>query len=86
MDDMKELNVNDLEDVSGGAGKVRAGGMKVRPDPRPGYIIHQISANDTLTRIAARYGTTIQAIMACNPTIKDKNLIRTGYYLFIPAK
>ena len=84
--DNNELNLNELEQAAGGAGKVRAGGLKDKPAEKPGYKIHKISATDNLTRIANKYGTTVAAIMACNPSIKDKNLIRTGYYIYVPAK
>ncbi len=83
MDNMNELNVNEMEAVTGGA---RAGGTKDRPDPKPGYIVYQITASDNLTRIAKRFNTTIPAIMRANPSITDKNLIRTGYWLLIPQK
>ena len=84
-----ELNVNELEAIAGGKDakkKVPAGGLAKRPDDKPGYIIHQITATDTLIRIANKYKTTVQAIMACNSSIKDKNLIRTGYYIYVPKK
>ena len=85
----KELNLNELENVAGGQEakkKVPAGGLAKRPADKPGYIVHQITATDTLIRIANKYNTTVQAIMACNSSIKDKNLIRTGFYIYVPVK
>ena len=82
-----ELRVDELEKVSGGKAYVPAGGLKDRPDSSQipaGCTIHQITATDNLTRIAAKYKTTIKAIMDRNPSIKDKNLIRTGYWLIVP--
>ena len=81
-----ELNLEQMEQASGGAGKVKAGGLKEKPAEKPGYVIHKITATDNLTRIANKYNTTINAILACNPSIKDKNLIRTGYYIYVPKK
>ena len=79
-----ELNVEELEDVTGG--KVAAGGLKNKPAAKKGFVIHQIGVNDTLTRIANTYGTTVKALMDANPSIKDKNLIRTGYYIYVPVR
>ena len=81
-----ELNLEQMEEVAGGAGKVRAGGLKDKPAEKAGYAIHKITASDTLIRIANKYGTTVEAIMACNPSIKDKRMIRTGYYIYVPKK
>lgn len=42
-------------------------------------ITHTVKAGDTLSTIAARYGTTVDAIMSLNQgAIKDKNVIYTG--------
>ena len=82
--EVKELNQEELDNVAGGK-YVPAGG-EPHLDPKAGYIIHHITSHDTLIRIANHYGVTVQAIMKANPSIKDKNLIRTGYYLYIPVK
>lgn len=81
-----ELNVEELEEVTGGKNKgyVPAGGSPNPLPPKSGYAVHKIGVKDTLIRIAERYHTTVNAIMAANPSIKDKNLIRTGYYLYVP--
>ena len=78
-----ELNLNEMEEVSGGA---KAGGMKNKPAAKSGYIIHQITNTDTLWALSRHYHTTIEAIMKANPSIQDKSLIRTGYWLYIPKK
>jgi LysM repeat protein len=44
-----------------------------------------VVAGDTLTRIAARCGTTVQAILAANPTIENPNLIYVGQVIQIPG-
>ena len=76
-----EMNVNEMESAVGGA---IAGGMKNKPAPKAGYIIHRITNTDTLWGLSRHYHTTIQKIMDANPSIEDKRLIRTGYYLYIP--
>ena len=84
----KEMELEELEEVAGGKAKKRvaAGGSPNPLPPKAGFAVHKITAKDTLTRIASKYGTSINAIMAANPSIKDKNLIRTGYYLYVPFK
>lgn len=47
---------------------------------------YTIKKGDTLTAIAKRKGTTVEAIMRANPKIKNKNLIYAGDTLKIPSK
>lgn len=47
-------------------------------------IVYPIKAGDSLSAIAQEYGTTVQALMAANPNIKDPNLIIAGQKLNIP--
>ena len=46
---------------------------------------YKIRSGDTLSQIAKAKGTTVRAIMAANPNIKDANKIRAGASLTIPA-
>lgn len=46
---------------------------------------HQISAGETLSSIAARYGTTVDALAAANG-IQNKNLIIAGASLSVPDR
>ena len=77
-----ELNTSELEAVNGGI--VPAGGVKQKPVPKAGYIVHQITAMDTVWGLSRKYNVTMDAIVKANPSIKDKRLIRTGYLLYIP--
>ena len=77
-----DLSDEQLSEISGG--KVAAGGVRQKLPAKAGYIVHQITATDTLIRIANKYHTTVKAIKACNPSIKDVRLIRTGYYIYVP--
>ena len=63
-----ELNAEDMEEVSGGAFRV--------PPAKEGFMIYQVQYGENLTRIAQKF-------LKDNPRIKDKNLIRTGSYLYI---
>ena len=82
MDNMNELDLNEMEMISGGRGG--------SPTPLPkkaGYIVYQIEANENLTRIAKRFGTTVKAIQNANSdTIDDPNFIRAGFWIYIPVK
>lgn len=46
---------------------------------------YTIQYGDTLSGIAARYGTTVDKIMAANPNITNRNLIYAGRQLRIPT-
>ena len=46
---------------------------------------YKIKSGDTLSQIARAKGTTVKAIMAANPKIKDANKISAGAILSIPA-
>ena len=39
---------------------------------------HKVKSGDTLSQIAKRHGTTLKALLAANPQIKDANKIRVG--------
>ena len=54
------------------------------PAPPPAQpIIHPVDIGDNLSRIALRYGVSIQAIMQAN-NIRNPNLIFVGQQLVIP--
>lgn len=46
---------------------------------------YTIKSGDTLSGIAARYHTSVSALMKANPQIKNANLIYTGHQLNIPG-
>ena len=46
---------------------------------------YKIISGDTLTKIARQNNTTVEALMAANPQITDRNLIYAGKTLNIPA-
>ncbi len=45
---------------------------------------YSVVAGDNLEKIAKKYNTTVEQIMAANPQIKDKNKISAGMALTIP--
>ena len=50
-----------------------------------GLIPYRIVRGDTLTKIAARYGTTVQALVEINH-IANKNRIYAGDIIYVPAR
>ena len=52
--------------------------------PAQKYETYTIKYGDTLSKIAQKYGTTIEKIMAANPYITNKNKIYAGKTLQIP--
>ena len=82
MMDTNELNMNELEQATGGKG-----GYKKPPEPIDGLEIYQIKQGDTLTRIARRYGTTWMELKDLNrEVIKRAGDITWGYYIYVPAR
>lgn len=59
------------------------------PTPRPTFtpvppLVHQVQVGDTLSVIAAAYDTTVDAILALNPSVKPE-LLQPGQVLLIPV-
>ena len=82
MENMNELNLNELENVTGGKDE---GGYAKMPKAKAGCKIYKIVHGDTLTKIANRNGTSVKKIMAVNPELKDAGFIVSGHYIYIPA-
>ena len=52
--------------------------------PTPEQVIHVVKAGDSLSKIAATYGVTIDQILAANPKITNPNKIAVGDQIVIP--
>ena len=52
--------------------------------PTPAQVVHVVKAGDTLSKIATKYGVTVDQILAANPQIKDPNKIAVGDEIVIP--
>ena len=82
MDNMEELNLEQIEEVTGGKNEM---GMETKPKKmKAGCILYKIKRGDTLGKIAKAHGTTVKKIMAKNPNIVNENLIGMGCWLWIP--
>jgi LysM repeat protein len=58
------------------------------PAPKPSTEVsssYLAKREDTLIRIAAQFNTSVQAILAVNPQIRNPKLVRVGQHLIIPA-
>lgn len=49
------------------------------------YTSYTVKKGDTLSTIAKKYNTTVEAIMQANPSIKDPNKIYVGQSILIPV-
>lgn len=53
--------------------------------PSPSATAYTVAAGDTLSRIAKKFGVTVDQIVKANPQIKDPNKLALGDQLVIPA-
>lgn len=82
MENMMELSPDELEQVTGG----KCGGYSMKPPAKAGCKIHKVVHGETLTKIAARYGTTVKKIMSVNPELTDSTFIVSGCYIYVPGR
>ena len=78
MADIRELNQNEQEQVTGG------GGYRSMPHERKDYIIHRIGYSDTLERLAREYNTTKNEIVKVNRGMDLSSGLTPRYYIYIP--
>jgi LysM repeat protein len=55
------------------------------PVPTPGGRTYTVKSGDTLSKIAKKYGLTIEQVLAANKAIKDPNRIAIGDVIVIPS-
>ena len=83
MEEIREVNVEELEEVSGG--KASYGGSPKKLPDVSGRKVYRIQSGDSLGKIARANKTTVETIKKLNPTITDPNRIMAGYYIYVPA-
>ena len=55
------------------------------PPPAPTPVLYTIKKGDTLSKVAAANGITLDELLAANPSIKDPNKIGLGQQIIIPT-
>ena len=80
---------NFIDPISSELQKLNQQAIVAAPTPAPAEQVQQyetylIKSGDTLSKIAQRYGTTVEKIMAANPYVTNKNKIYAGKTLQIP--
>ena len=55
------------------------------PPPPPSGQIYYVQSGDTLRKIAAKFYTTVDALLKANPQISNPNVIYVGQAISIPA-
>ena len=61
----------------------------MKPDGKSGNyagMYHKVKKGETLTKIAQKLGTTVEALLHANPKITDPNKIYIGQEIRLPAK
>ena len=53
--------------------------------PASSALLYTVKKGETLSRIAAAHGVTMEMLLAANPTIKDPNKVAEGQQITIPA-
>jgi LysM repeat protein len=54
------------------------------PVPTPEQVVHVVKSGESLSKIAATYGVTVDDILAANPSITNPNKIAVGDKIVIP--
>lgn len=74
----------DGEEAIAGLRQLAGGTLSPTPTPSPQYTIHVVQRGENLFRIALRYGTTVEAIMAANGLTNHN--VYVGQQLRIPTQ
>ena len=53
-------------------------------EPAPATVVYVVKAGDTMSKIARKYGLTVDQILAANKSIKNPNRIKPGDKITIP--
>ena len=64
--------------------QLTGGAFVAAPTTTPSVAVHVVATGDSLAVVAARYGTTVDALVAANG-ISDPNLIRVGQQIQVQA-
>ena len=82
MENMRELDLNEMEQVSGG----REYGMTKLPQAKDGCIAERVRDGDTILSIARRFGLHYQKILDANPGMTHTDTLIPNTYIYIPTR
>ena len=51
---------------------------------KKGQLSHTVGKSETLSKIAAKYGTTVEELKSLNPQVYDANMVFPGENLVVP--
>jgi hypothetical protein len=57
---------------------------EITPQPAPTAQVYVIKEKDTLSKVAKRFGITLDELLAANPEIKNPDKISIGQQIIIP--
>lgn len=77
--------------VSAAAAASGEQGAGVKPladivDPRVPYVVHITRGGDSVSKIAAEYGVTLETVLDNNPTIDSEGLIQIAQEIIVPRR
>lgn len=84
LDARATIRIGQTLQIPGAPGAATAAPAAPTSAPRPATLSHRVVAGDTVSALAARYGTTVRAIVAANG-LNAQALIRIGQTLQIPG-
>lgn len=82
MENMRELDLNEMEQVSGG----REYGMAKPPLSKDDRMAERVRDGDTILSIAHRYGLHYQKILDANPGMTRTDTLIPNTYIYIPTR
>ena len=82
MGNMRELDLNEMEQVSGG----REYGMTKPPLSKDGCMAERVRDGDTILSIAHRFGLHYQKILDANPGMTRTDTLIPNTYIYIPTR
>ena len=62
------------------------GTLESTPVPPPGFRLHSLTRNETLSDVATRYNTNLAAIAGANPDLSSLDMLPEGLELLIPPE
>jgi murein DD-endopeptidase MepM/ murein hydrolase activator NlpD len=67
-------------------GDAVGGVAEVAPKPPPGFFTHTLTAGETLSDVAGRYGLALEALVGANPDLSSLDQLPAGVELLIPPE